>query len=237
MNAQTEPSKKLPVVDGAEDRARRVKPAVDPSTLTHRNLQGGTWWQEIPAWKDVDEATFLDHRWQSKNSITKVDKLIATLQDLVPESFIDDVRAGFAAAPMAVRVSPYMMSLVDWANPYVDPIRTQFIPVGSQVLADHPKLDLDSLHEQADAPVAGLTHRYPDKALFLALDTCPVYCRFCTRSYAVGTNTEEVEKVSLKPTNDRWERIFEYIASRPELEDIVIMGGQEDGHWRLRVVW
>ena len=67
--------------------------------------------------------------------------------------------------------------------------------MGSPLLPDHPKLDLDSLHEQADAPVPGLTHRYPDKALFLALDTCPVYCRFCTRSYAVGVDTEEVEKV------------------------------------------
>jgi lysine 2,3-aminomutase len=97
--------------------------------------------------------------------------------------------------------------------------------MGSRLTPDHPKLDLDSLHEQADAPVPGLTHRYPDKALFLALDTCPVYCRFCTRSYAVGVDTEEVEKVSLKVSGDRWARAFEYIASRPELEDIVISGG------------
>ncbi len=71
----------------------------------------------------------------------------------------------------------------------------------------------------------GLTHRYPDKALFLALDTCPVYCRFCTRSYAVGVDTDEVEKVSLKATEDRWARAFRYIAERPELEDIVVSGG------------
>ena len=38
---------------------------------------------------------------------------------------------------------------------------------GSRLLPDHPQLDLDSLHERADAPVPGLTHRYPDKALFL----------------------------------------------------------------------
>src|SRR5678809_612464 len=80
-------------------------------------------------------------------------------------------------------------------------------------------------HEQGDAPVAGLTHRYPDKALFLALDTCPVYCRFCTRSYAVGVDTDEVEKVSLKATEERWDRAFRYISERPELEDIVVSGG------------
>ena len=73
----------------------------------------------------------------------------------------------------------------------------------------------------------GLTHRYPDKALFLALDTCPVYCRFCTRSYAVGPDVDqgELEKLSLKANAGRWENIFTYIASRPELEDIVISGG------------
>ena len=71
----------------------------------------------------------------------------------------------------------------------------------------------------------GLTHRYPDKALFLPLDTCPVYCRFCTRSYAVGIDTEEVEKVELSVSAERWQRASQYIASRPELEDIVISGG------------
>ena len=74
-------------------------------------------------------------------------------------------------------------------------------------------------------PVPGLTHRYVDKALFLALDTCPVYCRFCTRSYAVGIDTEEVSKFQLKVNVERWQQAFDYIRSRPELEDIVISGG------------
>ena len=51
-----------------------------------------------------------------------------------------------------------------------DPLRLQFIPLGSRLLPDHPRLDLDSLHERADMPVPGLTHRYTDKALFLPLD-------------------------------------------------------------------
>jgi lysine 2,3-aminomutase len=126
---------------------------------------------------------------------------------------------------MSIRVSPYLLSLIDWQDPYQDPLRRQFVPVASRLLPDHPELTLDSLHEQADAPVPGLTHRYPDKALFLALDTCPVYCRFCTRSYAVGVDTDEVEKVSLKATEERWQRAFRYIGERPELEDIVVSGG------------
>ena len=30
-----------------------------------------------PAWKDVDEATFLGHLWQEKHAITTVEKLVA----------------------------------------------------------------------------------------------------------------------------------------------------------------
>lgn len=201
------------------------KPPVDPSTLAYRELLRGPFWQKIPAYADVTEEQFLDHNWQAKNTITKPAKLLDALRDLVPPGFIEDAEGGFGRSPMSVRVSPYLLSLIDWTNPYEDPLRIQFLPLKSRLLPDHPKLDLDSLHEQADAPVPGLTHRYPDKALFLALDTCPVYCRFCTRSYAVGVDTDEVEKVSLKATNDRWARAFEYIRSRPELEDIVVSGG------------
>src|ERR1700722_372689 len=183
------------------------KPPVDPAALAHRDLLSGPFWQKIPAYAGVSEALFLDHNWQAKHSITKVSKLLEALQDLVPPSFIADAEEGFKHSPMSVRVSPYLLSLIDWTDPSGAPLRIQFIPVGSRLLPDHPKLDLDSLHEQADAPVPGLTHRYPDKALFLSLETCPVYCRFCTRSYAAGVDTED------------------YIACRPELEHIVISGG------------
>ena len=206
---------------------RPVRPPVDPSSLAHRSLLDGDFWRRIPAYAGVTEAEFLDHKWQMKHSITKVDKLLAALLDLVSEDFIDDAKRGFASAPMAVRVSPYLLALIDWDRPYEDPLRRQFIPLSSTALPDHPQLRFDSLNEQGDAPVPGLTHRYIDKALFLALDTCPVYCRFCTRSYAVGPDVDqaELEKVSLKANKERWEVIFDYIGTRPELEDIVISGG------------
>jgi lysine 2,3-aminomutase len=201
------------------------RPPAGAASLAHKELRRGPWWQRIPAYREVDEPTFLDHAWQAKNSITKVAKLVETIQELVPAGFVEDLERGMRRAPMSVRVSPYIVSLIDWERPYEDPLRTQFFPLASRLLRDHPKLGLDSLHEQADSPTPGLTHRYPDKALFLPLDTCPVYCRFCTRSYAIGLDTEEVEKVRLRPNEERWRRAYQYIASRPELEDIVISGG------------
>ena len=209
-----------------------VKPPVDPATLAYRNLREGEFWRAIPAYAGVDEATFLDHIWQGRQSIKTPEELLETIVDLVPPSFFDDAREGFRRAPMAVRVSPYLIASIDWNRPYEDPIRRQFIPVASQLLSDHPRLTFDSLHEQDDSPVPGLIHRYIDKALFLPLNTCPVYCRFCTRSYAIGPDTEEVDhKARLAKTPKEWQDAFAYIAARPELEDIVISATR---CWRFR---
>ncbi|HET9393995.1 MAG TPA: KamA family radical SAM protein [Candidatus Rubrimentiphilum sp.] len=202
-----------------------TKPPVDPSYFKYKNLKEGEFWRHVPAYKDVDEATFMDHLWQQKHSVKTAAELLETIEGLASGEFIEDARAGFAHAPMAVRVSPYAIALIDWNDPYGDPIRRQFIPTKSTFLPDHPRLVLDSLHEQADSPVPGLVHRYVDKALFLPLAVCPVYCRFCTRSYAIGPDTEEVDKVELARTPKQWQDAFRYIAERPELEDIVISGG------------
>ena len=206
-------------------KIKHLKPKVSQFDLSWRNLRRDEFWQKIPAWKDIDEETFLDHKWQEKNAATNIKKLLKAVDGIVSEEFVKDLEAGFGAAPMAVRISPYLLSLIDWDNPYEDPIRKQFLPVASQLQPDHPLLTLDSLHEQADAPVEGLTHRYPDKVLFLALDTCPVYCRFCTRSYAVGLDTDTVEKVQLKANQERWSQALQYIREREEVEDVVISGG------------
>ncbi|HEV7179295.1 MAG TPA: KamA family radical SAM protein [Candidatus Baltobacteraceae bacterium] len=202
-----------------------IKPPVAADQFEYRNLKQGEFWRHVPAYKDIDEATFLDHLWQQKNAVKTPQELLDTIKDICSPEFFADVQEGFAQAPMAVRVSPYAMSLIDWQDPVNDPIRRQFVPLASTLLPDHPRLTLDSLHEQSDSPVPGLVHRYVDKALFLPLNTCPVYCRFCTRSYAIGPDTENVDKVALAKTPKQWDDAFKYISERPELEDIVISGG------------
>jgi lysine 2,3-aminomutase len=207
----------------AEALIRRQK--LSTPLESHRDLDASDFWRRVPAYRDIDEATFLDHRWQSKHSVTRAEQLYAVLREGVSDAFYQAVVEGLGRAPMSVRLSPYIIALIDWEHPENDPIRRQFLPLASELLPDHPMARLDSLHERASSPVPGLTHRYRDKVLFLTQDRCPVYCRFCTRSYAVGIDTEEVEKFQLKVNAERWEQTFAYIRSRPELEDIVISGG------------
>ena len=78
---------------------------------------------------------------------------------------------------------------------------------------------------RSHAPTPGLTHRYFDRVLFLTTDRCPVYCRHCTRSYAVGPATAQVVKRSMAPGKERWDAALRYVAERPEVEDVVVSGG------------
>ena len=83
------------------------------------------------------------------------------------DDFIKDVMDGIDRAPMSIRISPHIISSIDWTNPLEDPLRRQFIPMMSTFQKDHPVLTLDPQHETEDSPVQGLVHRYNDKCLFL----------------------------------------------------------------------
>ncbi|KAK3996132.1 putative L-lysine 2,3-aminomutase [Cladorrhinum sp. PSN332] len=197
-------------------------------------------WRQVPIWENVSLKEFLSYRWGIANTVQGTDKLQKFLNAVVPkevpldkegtemqprEEFITDVLDGLAAATMAIRITPYILSRINWNDPRHDPLVRQFMTMKSVMEPDHPKLELDSLHEEDDSPVKGLVHRYSDKALFLATSVCPTYCMFCTRSYAVGADTETVTKASQKPTRRRWNEVFEYIESKPGLHDIVVSGG------------
>lgn len=141
------------------------------------------------------------------------------------EDFIREAKAALEMAPMTIKLSPYILSRINWKDPLDDPIRLQFIPLKSNIIPDHPSLTLDSLGEEEDSPVPGLVHRYPGKALFLSTSICPVYCSFCTRAYAVGPETSSTDKKPQKPSRERWEVMFKYIEENETLHDIVVSGG------------
>lgn len=181
-------------------------------------------WTKFKIWQDTPESDFGNHLWQDKNSITRVTQLRAALEGLVSPNVLQDIEDGLAHAGMSIRLTPYIMSLIDWAHAATDPIRSQFLPMRSEQEPDHPCLTVDSLEEQDRSPVPSLVHRYPDKVLFLVTAVCPVYCQFCTRSYAVGQSTEVIQKE--KVTNARaWAGALDYIRDTPEIEDVVISGG------------
>jgi lysine 2,3-aminomutase len=71
--------------------------------------------------------------------------------------------------------------------------------------------------EDAMSPVPNITHRYPDRALFLVTSQCGLYCRFCTRKRKVG----DYDKISMKGL----ESAFRYLEQHTEVRDVILSGG------------
>jgi lysine 2,3-aminomutase len=178
----------------------------------------------LAPWKDVPQDTFDNHAWQDKHSIFRIPQLEEALQGTVPTELIGEITSAVRMVNMAIRLTPYVMELIDWNNLETDPIRRQFLPILSELEPDHSRLVVDSLREQKHSPVTGLVHRYPDKVLFLATSVCPVYCQFCTRSYAVGGDTPQLQKEKVASTKN-WDVALDYIRENPEIEDVVVSGG------------
>ena len=63
-------------------------------------------------------------------------------------------------------ISPYYLSLVDSENFENDPIFKQCFPNIKEMTLSSCDMK-DPLHEDTDSPVPGITHRYPDRVLFL----------------------------------------------------------------------
>ncbi len=200
-------------------------PTAAATSTEHRHFRDDEFWKMIPAWKDISRDEFANHLWQAKNSVKKLSEVKDVLKTRISDDLMTDIDAGLKIAPMNIRITPYVFALIDWDNPDEDPLRKQFLPIASQMLPDHPYYLADSLYEDVDSPVPMLTHRYPDKVLFLPLTTCPVYCSYCTRSRIIGGSTESVEKHTYGANLERAEAAFQYIERTPQIEDVVISGG------------
>ncbi|MGB9696071.1 MAG: KamA family radical SAM protein [Ignavibacteria bacterium] len=110
------------------------------------------------------------------------------------------------------RINPYYLSLIRYKG---DPIWLQCVPDEKELEdIDSPE---DPLNEDDMSPVPNITHRYPDRALFLVTSQCGLYCRFCTRKRKVGNSN----KISMK----NLESAFNYLEQHPEISDVILSGG------------
>ena len=160
----------------------------------------------------VTDEQWNDWKWQVKNRIETYEELSKYF------TFSDEEAEGIkkALAKFRMAITPYYLSLIDPDDPY-DPIRRQCIPQGAECNIAPADLN-DPLHEDEDSPAPGLTHRYPDRVLFLITDMCSMYCRHCTRRRFAGQKDDESPQ-------DRIEKCLEYIERTPEVRDVLLSGG------------
>ena len=169
-------------------------------------------WKDFPMWKDVTDEQWNDWHWQVENRLSTVED-IKQVVNLTPqeEEDIRKVMDGFR-----VGITPYYASLMDPDDPRC-PVRMQAVPTLAETHRSEADM-LDPLHEDEDSPAPGLTHRYPDRVLFLITDQCSMYCRHCTRRRLAGENdgARSMEDIN---------KCIDYIRRTPVVRDVLLSGG------------
>ena len=145
--------------------------------------------------------------WQQllRQSVSTVDQLVEkfNLERGVAQRLEDFFQA---------RINPYYLGLIQYPG---DPIWLQCVPDAAEL--DDVNAPEDPLHEDDMSPVPNITHRYPDRVLFLTTSQCGLYCRFCTRKRKVGDSS----KINMKEL----ESAFKYIEDHTEINDVILSGG------------
>ena len=167
---------------------------------------------EIEMWKNVTQAEWDSWEWQVRNRITSLDQLKQVVN--LTDKEIEGVEKVLELLRMGI--TPYYALLMDKDDPKC-PVRMQAVPTIYETYQCSADMD-DPLHEDGDSPVPGITHRYPDRVLFLITDMCSMYCRHCTRRRFAGHNDGGVPR-------NRIDAAIEYIAKTPVVRDVLLSGG------------
>lgn len=163
-------------------------------------------------WPEATDEQWADWKWHLRHAVRDGRALAAK----VP--LTDDERAGLdeTASKFRLGISPYYLSLVDPQHPLC-PVRMQAVPVKAEARVRPGEL-ADPLGEDPVRPVEAIVHKYPDRVLLLATDSCSVYCRHCTRRRLTKGGEAELTKTALQQGLD-------YIRAHPEVRDVLISGG------------
>ena len=161
---------------------------------------------------NVSDDDWNDWRWQVKNRVETLDELKRYVNLTIEEE--DGIKKSLSSFRMSI--TPYYLSLIDSENPHC-PIKKQCVPTINETIISAADLE-DPLGEDVDSPVPGLTHRYPDRALFLITDCCAMYCRHCTRRRFSGQHDSDL-------SINRIDKCIDYIAHTPQIRDVLLSGG------------
>jgi lysine 2,3-aminomutase len=114
-------------------------------------------------------------------------------------------------------ITPYYFSLIDRENYQNDPVFRQAFADTRELYNSKSEMT-DPLAEDHDSPVPLITHRYPDRVLFLVSNVCAMYCRHCTRKRKVG----DIDNI---PTRKQIREGLDYIRNTPQVRDVLLSGG------------
>ncbi|MFV0449722.1 MAG: EF-P beta-lysylation protein EpmB [Vibrio sp.] len=154
----------------------------------------------------------VEQNWikQLANAISDPTQLLKEL-DIDPTPWQD----GFTARKLfAQRVPQSFVCRMEKGNPH-DPLLRQVLPL-SKEFEVHQGYSNDPLLEQNN-DIPGLLHKYRNRALMIVKGGCAINCRYCFRRHFPYQDN--------KGTKSVWQQSLDYIAKHPELNEVILSGG------------
>lgn len=163
-------------------------------------------------WKNTRMIPYLSTQknWQNQFSdiITDFDSL-ATALDLNSNDF--DKHVG----NFPLKVPRAFVKKMQKGNPH-DPLLLQVLPTFAETVP-MTGFVTDPLEETASNPVKGVIHKYTSRVLLPVTGACMVHCRYCFRQH--------FDYHENLPTKDDWQTIVEYIQNHPQVNEVILSGG------------
>jgi len=162
--------------------------------------------------KGVPAGLWKDWKWHFRNRITSINQL----SQFIPLSSGEKAQLKLVTRRYPLAITPYYLSLINPDDPD-DPIRKQAVPSVLEMTMSSAGME-DPLAEKEDSVVHGLVHRYPDRALMVVTNICPMLCRHCTRK-------REWRHGGWVRTEGEIEAMLGYLRRNDTIRDVIISGG------------
>jgi lysine 2,3-aminomutase len=167
-------------------------------------------WQDL--FPGVSAEEWRDWRWQQRAALATADDFARILR------LTSEEREGFAltAGRFRAGATPYYASLADPEHPHC-PVRRQIVPLPAEAIGGAGDR-ADPTGEEPHRPVRALVQKYPDRALLLATDRCPAYCRHCTRRRITGSDGNGLDR-------EAQSEAVEWLRARAGVREVIVSGG------------
>lgn len=116
----------------------------------------------------------------------------------------------------SLAITPHVLDVMSGSDSE-GAVAAQFVP-STLELEEHPNESSDPIGDSTHTPVAGIIHRYSDRVLLNAIQTCAVYCRFCFRRENVGPGNGGL-------TPEQLDKAIKYISDDDQIWEVILSGG------------
>ena len=158
----------------------------------------------------------INHLITQKNWQTQLSEAITSVDELLSILKLESLRATvYVPKHFELRVPRHFVAKMAIGDSN-DPLLKQVLPDQKEQVSVTGYV-ADPLSENTQNPIKGLLHKYESRVLLTITGACAIHCRYCFRQH--------FDYSANMPTADAKDNIINYIGEHPEINEVILSGG------------